>query len=79
MNLFDLIHGSILCWFPSKMSWKTNQSFLMSFLDKIQISSLMTTMAILVVEFSREGYKIRMFFGKNSTYPKTIIEFCELV
>jgi len=32
-------------------------------------------MAILVVEFSREGYKIRIFLGLKSTYPKKIIEF----
>ena len=35
-------------------------------------------MAIPVVEFSREGYKIRKVFGKKSTYPKEIIESREL-
>ena len=32
-------------------------------------------MAIGVVEFSREGYKIRKDFAKKSTYPKEIFEF----
>ena len=32
-------------------------------------------MAIGVVEFSREGYKIRKVFAKESTYPKEIFEF----
>ena len=36
-------------------------------------------MATLVLEFSREGQKIRKFFGKTSTYSKEIIEFCKLV
>ena len=27
------------------------------------------------VEFSREGYKIRKVFAKESTYPKEIFEF----
>ena len=36
-------------------------------------------MAIPVVEFSKEGYKIRKVFGYRSTFPKEIIEFCELV
>ena len=35
-------------------------------------------MAIGVVEFSREGYKIRKVFAKESTYPKEIYEFWEL-
>ena len=32
-------------------------------------------MAIGVVEFSREGYKIRKDFALESTYPKEILEF----
>jgi hypothetical protein len=32
-------------------------------------------MAIPDVEFSREGYKVRLVFGKKSTYTKEIIEF----
>ena len=32
-------------------------------------------MAIPVVEFSRERYKIRKVFDKKSTYPKEIIDF----
>ena len=35
-------------------------------------------MAIGVVEFSREGYKIRKVFAEKSTYPKEIFEFGEL-
>ena len=31
-------------------------------------------MAIGVVEFSSEGYKIRKIFALESTYPKEIIE-----
>ena len=37
-------------------------------------------MAITVVEFSREGYKIRKIFDKqNQLYSNEIIEFCKLV
>ena len=36
-------------------------------------------MVILVVEFSTAGYIFRKIFSKKSTYPKKIIEFCELV
>jgi hypothetical protein len=36
-------------------------------------------MAIPVMEFSREGYKIRKVFAKELTYRREIIEFCELV
>ena len=32
-------------------------------------------MAIWIVEFSNGGYKIRMIFVEESTYPKEIIEF----
>ena len=32
-------------------------------------------MAIPVVEFSYQGYKIRKIFAKESTYSKEIIEF----
>ena len=32
-------------------------------------------MVIGVVEFSREGYKIRKVFAKESTYPKEMIDF----
>ena len=35
-------------------------------------------MAIPVVEFSREGYKIRKIFEEKSTYPEEIVEFGEL-
>ena len=35
----------------------------------------MQGMVIPVVEFSREGYKIRKIFAQESTYPKVIIEF----
>ena len=35
----------------------------------------MLVMAIGVVEFSREGYKIRKVFAQESTYPKEIFEF----
>jgi hypothetical protein len=34
-------------------------------------------MAIWVVKFSREGYKIKTIFGQKSTYSKKIIVFCE--
>ena len=34
-------------------------------------------MAIGVMEFSREGYKIRKVFAWESTYPKEIFEFWE--
>ena len=37
------------------------------------------TIPIPAVEFLREGYKIRKFFGKKSTNPKEMIEFCKLV
>jgi hypothetical protein len=37
--------------------------------------SLPYTMAIRVVEFSNEVYKIRKIFATKSTYPKEIIEF----
>ena len=36
-------------------------------------------MAIRVVEFSNGGYKIINIFAYESTYPKEIIEFWELV
>ena len=36
---------------------------------------LVLIMAIRVVEFSSGGYKIRKVFGKESTFPKEIIEF----
>ena len=39
---------------------------------------VMKGMAIPVVEFSREGYKIRKIFAKKSTYPKEIVKFGEL-
>ena len=32
-------------------------------------------MAITVMEFSREGYRIRKVFGKKSKYTKEIIKF----
>ena len=35
-------------------------------------------MAILVVEFSSVGYKIRESFAKESTYQKEMIEFLVL-
>ena len=35
-------------------------------------------MVIGVVEFSREGYKIRKIFGQKSISSKEIILFCEL-
>ena len=35
----------------------------------------MPVMVVGVVEFSREGHKIRKVFAKESTYPKEIIEF----
>ena len=36
-------------------------------------------MIIWVVEFSREGYKIRKIFGQKSISSKEIIVFCELM
>ena len=36
-------------------------------------------MAIPIVEFSREGYKIKKVFDWKSTYRKEIIELCKLV
>ena len=36
---------------------------------------IIIVMAIGVVEFSREGYKIRKVFALESTYPKEIFEF----
>ena len=36
------------------------------------------TMVIWVVEFSREGWKIRWIFGEKSISPKKSIVFCEL-
>ena len=36
---------------------------------------LLWSMAIGVVEFSREGYKIRKVSAQESTYPKEIFEF----
>jgi hypothetical protein len=36
-------------------------------------------MVVWVVEFSSRGYKIRNIFAKESTHPKEIIEFLELV
>ena len=38
----------------------------------------MVLMAIGVVEFSRERYKIKQVFSKESTYLKEIFEFWEL-
>jgi hypothetical protein len=37
--------------------------------------SSLLIMAIRVVEFSNEGYKIRKIFAEGSTYSKEIIEF----
>ena len=37
------------------------------------------TMAVQIMEFQVQGYKIRKIFAYNSTYPKEIIEFWELV
>ena len=39
-----------------------------------QLGSL-EVMAVRVVEFSNEVYKIRKIFAQKSTYPKEIIEF----
>jgi hypothetical protein len=39
------------------------------------ILKIIWIMVILVVEFSREGYKIRKIFAYKSTYQKEIIEF----
>ena len=35
-------------------------------------------MALPVMEFQDQGYKIRNIFAKKSAYPKEIIEFWEL-
>ena len=43
------------------------------------ITSAVLNMEIRVVEFSSGGYKIKNIFAKESTYPKEIIEFWELV
>jgi hypothetical protein len=48
-------------------SSKNNEEFVMG--------SRSLGMAIPVVEFSREGYKIIKIFGSESTYSKEIIEF----
>ena len=42
---------------------------------QLKMCSLIKTMAIPVVEFSREGYKIRKVFASESTCPKEMIEF----
>ena len=42
---------------------------------KLQGTWMFSIMAIGVVEFSREGYKIRKIFAKESTYSKEMIEF----
>ena len=42
------------------------------------ITDCLRIMAIPVVEFSREGHKIKKVFGLKSTYAKEIIEFLEL-
>ena len=39
----------------------------------------MYTMALRVMEFQEQGYKIRKSFAKKSTYPKEMIEFWELL
>ena len=43
--------------------------------QKLQRPQRPKSMAIGVVEFSREGYKIRKVFAKESTYSKEIFEF----
>ena len=39
------------------------------------LATSMVSMAIPVVEFSNQGYKIRKIFAYESTYSKQIIEF----
>ena len=38
----------------------------------------MKSMALPVMKFQDQGYKIRVIFAYKSTYPKEIIEFWEL-
>ena len=42
------------------------------------LSSFVNIMVIWVVEFSREGYKIRLIFNQKSISSKEIIVFCKL-
>ena len=38
-------------------------------------SSIVYTMALLVMEFQDQGYKIRNIFAQKSTYPKENVEY----
>ena len=61
---------------PSKRSNRCE----MSQTDIFQGPSFASPLLVIrVVEFSREGYRIRKILGKKSTYPKKITEFWELV
>ena len=42
-------------------------------LKKYETNLAVISMAIPVVEFSRDRYKIRKIFGKKSTYPKKVV------
>jgi hypothetical protein len=51
------------------------------YIDNIRYFFLNTyyvLMALSVMEFQVQGYKIRKIFAYKSTYPKVIIEFWEL-
>ena len=43
-----------------------------------EILSFLGSMALPVMEFQDQEYKIREIFAQKSTYPKEIIEFWEL-
>ena len=64
---------------------RPNFSWQVSLIEIVNLSSwffdrpTVVTMVIRVVEFSNGGHKIGNIFAKESTYPKEIIEFWELV
>ena len=44
----------------------------------LKINKFSKIMALTVMEFQDQGYKIRKVFAKKSTYPMEIIKICEL-
>jgi hypothetical protein len=76
--------NSILCFYfftavPKKPSNMVPKIRFLSLDEFASIPKYMKGRVILVVEFSRGGYKIIKFFGYKSIFLKETIVFCELM
>ena len=77
---FDYENAKLNCETKFSSGGKIFEPMTKSMNDRVygEFEKITGTMAIPVVEFSGERYKIRKFFGKELTNPKEIIEFSKL-